>query len=48
MEALEVRVLRLVRVSIGPLELGDLEKGSTRRLTPAEKKAIDRVLRARA
>jgi 23S rRNA pseudouridine2605 synthase len=48
LEALEVRVLRLVRVSIGPLELGDLEKGSTRRLTPAEKKAIDRVLRARA
>jgi 23S rRNA pseudouridine2605 synthase len=48
LEALKVRVLRLVRVSIGPLELGDLEKGSARRLTPAEKKAIDRVQRARA
>jgi 23S rRNA pseudouridine2605 synthase len=43
LEALEVRVLRLVRVSIGPIELGDLKKGSTRRLTPEEKNAIDRV-----
>jgi 23S rRNA pseudouridine2605 synthase len=48
LEALEVRVLRLVRVSIGPLELGDLKKGASRRMTPAEKKAIDRALRARA
>jgi 23S rRNA pseudouridine2605 synthase len=46
LEALEVRVLRLVRVSIGPLELGDLKKGASRRLTPAEKKAIDGALRA--
>jgi 23S rRNA pseudouridine2605 synthase len=45
LEALEVRVLRLMRVSIGPLELGDLKKGSTRRLTPEEKLAIDRALR---
>ena len=44
LEALEVRVLRLVRVSIGPLELGDLKKASTRRLTPEEKKAIDQAL----
>src|SRR5208282_3278157 len=44
LEALEVRVLRLVRVSIGPLELGDLKKGSARRLTPEEKKAIDQAL----
>jgi 23S rRNA pseudouridine2605 synthase len=43
-EALQIRVLRLVRVSIGPLELGDLKKGSTRRLTPAEKTAIARAL----
>jgi 23S rRNA pseudouridine2605 synthase len=47
LEGLDVRVLRLVRVSIGPLELGDLKKGSTRRLTPAEKSAIDRALRRR-
>jgi 23S rRNA pseudouridine2605 synthase len=43
--ALEVRVLRLVRVSIGPIALGDLKKGSTRRLTAAEKQDIDRALR---
>jgi 23S rRNA pseudouridine2605 synthase len=45
LNALNVRVLRLVRVSIGPLELGDLKKGATRRLTPEEKNAIDRALR---
>jgi len=46
LEAQGVRVLRLVRVSIGPLELGDLKKGSVRRLTAEEKQAIDRALRA--
>jgi 23S rRNA pseudouridine2605 synthase len=45
LEALGVKVLRLVRVSIGPLELGDLKKGSVRRLTTEEKKALDRALR---
>lgn len=44
LEALEVQVLRLVRVSIGPLELGNLNKGSVRPLMPEEKKAIDRAL----
>lgn len=44
LEALGVQVLRLVRVSIGPLELGDLNKGAVRRLTAEEKKAIDRAL----
>jgi 23S rRNA pseudouridine2605 synthase len=48
LEALNVRVLRLVRVSIGPLELGDLKKGSVRRLTAEEKKAIDQALRVAA
>jgi 23S rRNA pseudouridine2605 synthase len=48
LEALEVRVLRLVRVSIGPLELGDLKKGAARRLTPEEKKAIDRASQRKA
>jgi 23S rRNA pseudouridine2605 synthase len=48
LEALGVRVLRLVRVSMGPLDLGDLKKGSTRRLTPPEKQAIDRVLQKQA
>jgi 23S rRNA pseudouridine2605 synthase len=46
LEALGVGVLRLVRVSIGPLELGDLKKGAVRQLTPEEKKAIDRALQA--
>jgi 23S rRNA pseudouridine2605 synthase len=44
LEGLEVRVLRLIRVSIGPLELGDLKKGATRQLTAEEKIAIDRAL----
>jgi len=41
LEALGVCVLRLIRVSIGPLRLGDLEKGATRELTPEEKQSID-------
>ena len=44
LEALDIRVLRLVRVAIGPLELGDLKKGAVRRLSPEEKKAIDRSM----
>lgn len=46
LEALDVRVLRLVRVSIGPLELGDLKKRAARQLTPKEKQSIDRALRS--
>jgi 23S rRNA pseudouridine2605 synthase len=46
LEALGVRALRLVRVSIGPLDLGDLKKGAMRRLTVEEKQAIDRALLA--
>jgi 23S rRNA pseudouridine2605 synthase len=45
LEAQGVRVLRLVRVSIGPLKLGDLKKGSVRPLTEEEKEEIDRALR---
>jgi 23S rRNA pseudouridine2605 synthase len=41
LEALEVEVLRLVRVAIGPLDLGKLPKGSVRSLTIEEKQAID-------
>lgn len=44
LEALDVQVLHLVRVSIGPLELGDLKKGTVRPLAAWEKLAIDRVL----
>ena len=36
LDSLGVEVLRLVRVSIGPLQLGDLAKGQTRRLTNVE------------
>jgi len=36
LEALDVAVLRLVRVAIGPLQLGNLQKGQFRHLTPAE------------
>ncbi|MBZ5596969.1 MAG: rRNA pseudouridine synthase [Acidobacteriia bacterium] len=39
---LGVEVLRLVRVAIGPLALGELSKGSIRRLTAEEKRALDR------
>ncbi len=42
--AFEIEVLRLVRVAIGRLELGDLKKGQVRALTPAEKHAIDQML----
>lgn len=39
-EAVGAQVLRLVRVRIGPVELGDLAKGETRPLTPAELAAL--------
>ncbi len=39
--ALDVAVLRLVRVAIGPLPLGKLAPGAWRELTPAEKRALD-------
>ena len=42
--ALDVEVLRLVRVAIGPLPLGKLAKGSYRPLTIEEKLALDRAM----
>ncbi len=44
LEALGVEVLRLVRVAIGPLALGDLARGASRRLTPAEKVLFDQAM----
>jgi 23S rRNA pseudouridine2605 synthase len=44
LEHLNVEVLRLVRVAIGPLPLGDLPKGATRALTNEEKQALDRAI----
>ena len=45
MEGIGIEVLRLVRVAIGPLQLGDLEKGEHRSLTTGEKRLIDRAMR---
>jgi 23S rRNA pseudouridine2605 synthase len=42
--SLGVEVLRLFRVAIGPLALGDLPKGQVRALTSVEKGAIDRSM----
>jgi len=42
--AFDVNVLRLVRVAIGPVELGPLEKGRARELTADEKQQLDRAL----
>jgi 23S rRNA pseudouridine2605 synthase len=39
--ALGIDVLRLVRIAIGPLQLGDLPKGKVRELTQEEKAALD-------
>lgn len=44
LETLNVEVLRLIRVSIGPLELGELRKGAARHLTPLEKETLDQTL----
>ncbi len=41
--ALGIEVLRLVRVAIGGLSLGDLPKGAVRPLTAAEKAHLDRL-----
>lgn len=38
--AFDVGVLRLIRVAVGPLKLGDLPKGAWRDLTPAERDAL--------
>ena len=44
LDQLGIEVLRLVRVAIGPLSLGDLVKGSYRPLLPSEKQALDRAI----
>jgi 23S rRNA pseudouridine2605 synthase len=43
-EAMGVEVLRLVRVAIGPLLLGNLGKGDCRWLTKEEKRMLDRAM----
>ena len=44
---LGVEVLRLVRVTIGPLQLGELAKGHYRALTSDEKQSLDRKMQKR-
>jgi 23S rRNA pseudouridine2605 synthase len=43
--ALGIDVLRLLRIAIGPVRLGDLPKGVSRAMTANEKRALDRALR---
>jgi 23S rRNA pseudouridine2605 synthase len=45
---LGMEVLRLLRVAIGPLRLGDLPKGASRPLTDVEKCDLDRAMRQQA
>lgn len=40
MQAVDFPVLRLIRIAIGPLALGDLKKGAYRHLTIQERKAL--------
>jgi 23S rRNA pseudouridine2605 synthase len=42
--AMNVEVLRLMRVAIGPQELGALAKGTYRRLSAEEKRRLDRAI----
>ena len=44
LEHFHLEVLRLVRVAIGPLVLGELQKGATRSLTISEKNELDRAM----
>jgi 23S rRNA pseudouridine2605 synthase len=46
LEHLNIAVLRLVRVAIGPLALGDLPKGATRALAAEEKQELDHCMGA--
>lgn len=45
LNALGIEILRIIRVAIGPLRLGDLPKGSSRSLTAEEKESLDRAMR---
>ncbi len=47
LEALGIEVLRLMRVAIGPLQLGKLAKGDFRPLSAEEKQALDRAMTGR-
>jgi 23S rRNA pseudouridine2605 synthase len=44
-EAFGIEVLRLIRIAIGPLQLGDLSKAKHRPLRPDEKACLDRAMK---
>jgi 23S rRNA pseudouridine2605 synthase len=48
LDALGIEVLRLIRVAIGPLALGDLAKGAVRQLMADEKLTLDRAMKQNA
>jgi 23S rRNA pseudouridine2605 synthase len=48
LQGLGVEVLRLVRIAVGPLTLGQLPKGAVRPLTAAEKQVMDRAMQGRS
>jgi 23S rRNA pseudouridine2605 synthase len=45
LKSLELEVLRLIRVSVGPLVLGTLPKGASRALTVEEKRSLDQAMK---
>lgn len=45
---LDIEVLRLLRVAIGPLQLGELAKGSYRHLEPEEKLQLDHAMHGKS
>ena len=47
LESIGMEVLRLVRISIGPLALGELAKGVCRPLSASEKQALDIAMKAK-
>jgi 23S rRNA pseudouridine2605 synthase len=47
LETSDIEVLRLVRVAVGPLVLGELAKGNFRTLTSGEKRALDGAIDSR-
>jgi 23S rRNA pseudouridine2605 synthase len=48
LQVLRIEVLRLVRIAIGPLVLGELPKGEWRALADAEKQLLDRAVNQRS
>ena len=45
-EALGLEVLRLVRTSFGPVELGSLASGEVRQLSAKERKLVEAMARS--